>query len=52
MKLIQILLLFSLTSCTLAFNNIRTEGTASDMIDEEQSPKNDVVPTLNVSGVK
>lgn len=35
-----------LVSCTLSFQNISTHGTATDLVDETQSPTNDVKPNL------
>lgn len=33
-------------SCTISFQNISTHGTATDLVDEQQSPTNDVKPNL------
>lgn len=33
-------------SCTISFQNISTHGTATDLVDEMQSPTNDVKPNL------
>jgi len=35
-----------LSSCTLSFQNISTHGTATDLVDENQSPQNDISPTI------
>ena len=37
-----------LTSCTYSINMVHTEGTASDVVDETQSPKADVDATASV----
>ncbi len=46
---ISFLFLFILlfTGCTLSFQNISTHGTATDLVDENQSPTNTVSPKLN-----
>ena len=36
-----------LTSCTLSFQNVMTDGTASDVVDSE--PKSDVPVTTNLT---
>lgn len=38
--------LVSLIGCTISFQNISTHGTATDLVDETQSPTNDVKPNL------
>ncbi len=42
------ILAITLTSCTISMQNISTKGTASDLIDEEQtaSPSTDVTATI------
>lgn len=30
---------------------VHTEGTATDVVDETQSPQNDISPTVDVSGI-
>lgn len=37
-----------LHSCTYSLNVVHTEGTTSDLIDEQQSPTNDVSPTITI----
>jgi len=37
-----------LVSCTLSFSNISTHGTATDLVDEEQTANPNVSPTINV----
>lgn len=37
-----------LCSCTLSFQIIDTHGTASDVVDDTQSPRNDISPTLEI----
>jgi hypothetical protein len=41
-----VILSFLLSSCTLSFQNISTHGTATDLVDENQSPQNDISPTI------
>ena len=50
MKLIAILVLhlFLLTGCTISFSNMDTHGTASDLLDENQSATPTISPTLTV----
>jgi len=35
-------------SCTLSFQNISTHGTATDLVDENQSPTNDIKPNIQI----
>lgn len=35
-------------SCTISMNMVSTEGTASDVIDETQSPQNDLKADISV----
>lgn len=54
MRYIELFIVFALTSgCTISMNMVSTKGTASDVIDETQSPTNDVKPDISVpiSGV-
>lgn len=46
--MVGVLLFFSVLfhSCTISFQNISTHGTATDLVDENQSPTNDVKPSL------
>lgn len=44
--IIFIFIIFSLTSCTISFQNISTHGTATDLVDQDQSPTNDIKPNL------
>lgn len=37
-----IFMLISICACTLSFTNVSTHGTASDVVDEAQSPENSV----------
>ena len=46
MKFCFVALFFLLCSCTLSFQNISTHGTATDLVDETQSPANTVSPTI------
>lgn len=38
-------------SCTTSISMVHTEGTATDVIDENQSPTTDVSPDISVSGI-
>ena len=40
--------LFLLTGCTYSVNLVHTEGSASDVVDETQSPTADVTATASV----
>lgn len=49
MKLIEIMFACCmLSSCTVSMNMIQTKGTASDVIDENQSPTNDIRPDISI----
>lgn len=39
---------FIMASCTISFQNISTHGTATDLVDENQSPTNTVSPDISV----
>jgi len=39
MKIFAIIFLMILTSCSFSVNQVHTEGSASDVIDESQSPQ-------------
>jgi len=41
-------LAYTMSSCTISVNCVRTQGTAQDVLDEEQSPVNDVKPELTI----
>ncbi len=43
-----ICILICMTSCTISFQNIQTEGTASDLVDENQTASPDVKTDLTV----
>lgn len=45
---ISIISFFAVTSCTLSFNNISTEGQASDVVDEDQHADAKVDPVLTI----
>lgn len=48
-KFIPIYLLASaLCSCTLSFQNIDTHGTATDLVDENQTASPNVSPRINI----
>lgn len=48
MKMINILILAILTSCTYSVNLIHTQGSASDVLDEDQRAEPTVSPTMNI----
>ncbi len=39
---------FFLTGCTYSINMVHTEGSASDLIDEDQKAEPDISPTLTI----
>ena len=41
----------SMSSCTYIVNCVHTQGSASDVIDEEQDASPEVSPTLNFKGI-
>lgn len=43
--------LILLTACTLSFSNISTNGKASDVFDEEQTPTSDITATANIPAI-
>jgi hypothetical protein len=45
---ISLFIFIAFTSCTISMNMVSTEGTASDVIDETQSPTNDVKADVSV----
>ncbi len=46
LSLIVLTILFS--SCTLSFQNISTHGTATDLVDENQTPTNTISTKLAI----
>lgn len=42
-------ILFLLTACSYNINLIHTEGVASDVVDETQTPTTDISPTVNMT---
>lgn len=48
MKRITLSLLALLSSCTYSITMVHTEGTASDVVDEQQTPSTSVSPNLTV----
>ena len=48
MKLIHLTALVLLTSCTFSVNLVHTEGSASDVVDENQRADPDVNATLEI----
>lgn len=37
-----------LVGCTISMTMVHTQGTASDVVDEEQAPVNEVKPSLTI----
>jgi hypothetical protein len=48
MKKLTFLALLLLSSCSYSINQVHTEGTASDVVDETQKNDADVKPSLNI----
>ena len=48
MRYILISMLCLLSSCTFSVNLVHTEGVASDVVDETQTPSTTVTPTVNI----
>ncbi len=48
MKMIHIAALILLTSCTYSINMVHTEGSASDVVDEDQRADPDVNANLEI----
>lgn len=46
---IGVVMIFLLTSCTLSFNNVMTEGVASDVVDSDPSTR--ATTTVPISGL-
>lgn len=46
--LLTLLTGFYLCSCTYSINMVHTEGQASDVVDEQQEPKADISPNINI----
>ncbi len=52
MNKVTILLLSAmLQSCTYSITMVHTSGTASDVVDEEQTPSADIKPDIKVSPI-
>ncbi len=52
MKLLEIsIVMMFFTSCTLSFTNISTHGTATDLVDEEQTTSPDVKPNISIPNI-
>lgn len=45
---VSIVFALFLTACTISFQNISTHGTATDLVDQTQSPKADVDADLSI----
>lgn len=48
MKYALLSLLFLLSSCTYSITMVHTEGSASDVVDEQQTPSTSVSPTVSI----
>ena len=48
MKLLSFAMLCVLTACTLSMNQIHTQGSASDVVDENQDANADVSPDISL----
>jgi hypothetical protein len=44
-------ILFLLTACTYSINQVHTEGTATDVVDENQTASPDISPNLQVPSI-
>jgi len=44
-------LAFCLTSCTISLSNISTHGTATDLVDEQQSPTTEIDPEISIPAI-
>jgi hypothetical protein len=51
MKEIFIPLLMLLSSCTYSITQVHTEGAATDVVDEQQTPSTTVSPTVSIPKV-
>lgn len=45
------LIMVTLTGCTMSFQNISTHGTATDLVDENQSASPKIAPKIKMPGV-
>lgn len=45
---ILFVILFAFCSCTISFQNISTHGVADDLVDETQTPSNQINPNISV----
>lgn len=43
--------LCTLHSCTYSLNVVHTQGSATDLIDEQQSPTNDINPSVTIPAI-
>ena len=43
--------LFLLTACSYSINQVHTEGSASDVIDETQEASPDISPTIDIPAI-
>lgn len=48
MKYLSICILALLSSCTISVTTVHTQGQASDVVDEQQTPTNTVSPNFTV----
>jgi hypothetical protein len=48
MKHVLVSFLLLLSSCTYSITQVHTDGTASDVVDEQQTPSTSVSPTISI----
>lgn len=48
MRIKYIIFAYLLCGCTMSVNQVHTEGTASDVVDEQQEASPDISPTLSI----
>jgi hypothetical protein len=48
MKQSIVSLLLLLSSCTYSITQVHTEGTATDVVDEQQKPSTSLSPTISI----
>ena len=43
-----VIMMLTLSACTFSISVVDTHGTASDVVDTQQEPQNDIKPTLEI----
>ena len=51
MKYLLICMVICLTGCTYSINMLHTEGSATDMIDENQAASPNISPTVSIPAI-